>query len=79
MRKKLKNRTSVYEFLNKYELADLKAREIEHRPERKMGFKCHCGCTEFIDLRDGFGECRECKAPYTVENDRRNKIYRGLD
>lgn len=79
MRKKRTDSTNKYEFLNKYELADLAARDVKYRKDRRMPFKCRCGCTEFVDLRDGFGECWECKAPYIVDDDRRSKIYRGVE
>lgn len=70
------NAIHPYELLNKHELRDLAERSWDYRPSRKMGFQCSCGCTEFLDLRDGFGECANCKAPYTVEDDRRNKVRR---
>ena len=57
------NRFNVHEFLNKYEKRDLKNRDAHAESEvrRHPEFTCECGSRELVDLRPGFGECRECK------------------
>jgi hypothetical protein len=69
------NKAYPYEFLNKHELANLEERGDVKTDQEHKSFKCDCGCKEFIELRAGFGECRECKTPYLVEDRWKKRVY----
>jgi hypothetical protein len=74
------DRLSAYEFLNAHELKSLKLRRVEYDRKEKYArpeFVCECGATELLELRPGYGECRKCKMPYILEDDRHNRTRGG--